>query len=65
MQEWSKLDCHGPYPVGRYHHAAVCLDYGKEHPMLFVTGGFDQKGKVLSDCWMLNIVSGNWTKVRE
>ena len=62
MQEWSKLDCCEPCPVGRSHHAAVCLE--GEHPLLFVTGGKDQRINVLNDCWMLDILSGNWREVR-
>ena len=64
MQEWSKLDCHGPCPVRRSPHASVCVNYGGEHPLLFVTGGEDKNFKDLSDCWLLDIVSGNWREVR-
>ena len=33
-------------------HAAVCLDYGGDHPQLFVTGGVDGSKKILSDACM-------------
>ena len=64
MQEWRKLDCHEPCPVGRSYHAAVCIGYGGEHPQLLVIGGWDEDKTVLNDCWMLDIVSGSWREVR-
>ena len=64
MQHWSKLDHHegGPRPVGRWGHAAICLDYGNR-PQLFVTGGFSGSMKVLSDAWMMDMQSGRWREV--
>ena len=66
MQHWSKLDHHDgvPYPVARDRHAAVCLNYGGDHPQLFVVGGIDIGSKVLNDAWMLDIQSGRWREVR-
>ena len=64
MQEWRKLDCHEPCPVERTYHAAVCIGYGGEHPQLLAIGGRGENLTVLSDCWMLDIVSGNWREVR-
>ena len=63
-QEWRKLDCHEPCPVERSCHAAVCIGYGLEHPQLLVIGGWDENLEVLNDCWMLDIMSGNWREVR-
>ena len=53
-----------PCPVARNGHAAVCLDYGGDHPQLLVTGGRDAGTKVLSDVWMLDVQSGRWREVR-
>ena len=66
MQHWSKLDHHEgePCPVARDLHAAVCLDYGGNHPQLLVTGGRGAGDKVLSDAWMLDVQSGRWREVR-
>lgn len=50
--------------MGRSHHAAVCIGYEGERPQLMVIGGLDEKYEVLNDCWMLDIVSGNWREVR-
>ena len=36
-----------PCPVARCDHAAVCLDYGGDHPQLLVIGGRDAGNKVL------------------
>ena len=49
--------------VGRYSHAAVCLDYGGEKPLLLVTGGLDETGTVLSDMWLIEVFSGRRKKV--
>ena len=66
MQHWSELDHHEgqPCPVARFRHAAVCLDYGGDHPQLLVTGGTENSDKVLSDAWMLDVQSGRWREVR-
>ena len=45
-------------------HAAVCLDYGGDHPQLFVTGGVDGSKKILSDAWILDMETGKWSEVR-
>ena len=62
MQHWNKLDHHEgePCPVARYGHAAVCLDYGGDHPQLLVIGGMGAGNKVLNDAWMLDVQSGRW-----
>ena len=53
-----------PCPVARDSHAAVCLDYGGDHPQLLVIGGRDGGNKVLNDAWMLDVQSGRWREVR-
>ena len=53
-----------PCPVARDGHAAVCLNYGGDHPQLLVTGGRGADGKVLNDAWMLDVQSGRWREVR-
>ena len=53
-----------PCPMARNGHAAVCLDYGGDHPQLLVTGGKGVGNKILSDGWMLDVQSGRWRKVR-
>ena len=53
-----------PCPVARDIHAAVCLDYGGDHPQLLVTGGRGAGNKVLSDVWVLDVQSGRWREVR-
>ena len=60
------MDCHEgqPCPVARDGHAAVCLDYGGDHPQLLVIGGKDAVDKVLSDAWLLDVQSGRWREVR-
>ena len=65
MQEWSKLAHHvgEPCPVGRSYHAAVCLDYGGDHPQLLVIGGLGNGDKTLSDAWLLDVQSRRWRKV--
>ena len=65
LQHWSVLDkSEGPWPVGRHRHAAVCLWNGGDHPQLLVTGGMDEKNKVLSDMWLLDLHAGRWREVR-
>ena len=66
MQHWSKLVNHSgePFPVRRSRHAAVCLNYGGDHPQLLVTGGLDISKKVLNDAWILDVYSGKWREVR-
>lgn len=53
----------GPCPSRRDSHAAVCLDYGGDHPQLFIIGGIDNDKKALSDGWMLDVNSGKWREV--
>lgn len=49
--------------MGRRNHAAVCVDYGGDHPQLLVTGGRDNANKILSDVWMLDLQSWKWKEV--
>ena len=65
MQHWSRLDIKegDPYPVKRSGHAAVCLEYGGDHPQLLVTGGRGIGNKVLNDVWILDIQSRRWKQV--
>lgn len=57
-----------PWPIARCDHAAVILSghAGRQpHPILVIAGGIDNKGIMLTDCWLLDIVSGGvWMKVR-
>ena len=63
MQHWSKVDNVGePCPVGRYGHAAVCLNYGEDQPQIFIFGGRDEDD-VFSDGWILDVQSGRWREV--
>ena len=66
LQNWTKLNKSGggPWPEGRSHHAAVCLNYGQQYPQLLVTGGWDRQDKPLADLWILDIERGSWRKVR-
>ena len=66
-QEWTKLEKpHGaPWPVGRSIHAACCLNYGDEEPVLLITGGIDKNNDTLKDAWLLHVNSGKWREVRE
>ena len=52
------------WPEGRYYHTACCVNYGKDHPMVLMSGGVDKGNNVLRDMWILDIDSGKWTKVR-
>jgi len=58
-QEWTKLEKpHGaPWPVGRSIHAACCLNYGDDEPVLLVTGGIDDNDNTLKDAWLLEVNS--------
>ena len=64
MQNWSKMDKHvgESSPVGRYGHAAVCLNYGEDQPQIFIFGGYDG-GKRLNDGWILDVQSERWRGV--
>lgn len=66
MQHWSKLELSAdePCPVGRSHHAAVCLNYGESHPHLLMTGGLGDNYKTLSDVWLMDVHSRKWMQVR-
>ena len=66
-QEWAKLEKpHGaPWPVGRSGHAACCLNYRDDKPVLLMTGGVDDNDNTLKDAWLLEVNSGRWREVRE
>ena len=51
-------------PEERDDHAACCLNYGQQFPLLLMTGGQDKQNKPLGDVWILDIERGNWRKVR-
>jgi len=51
--------------MGRYNHAAVCLEYEREKALLLVSGGVDAAGTVLSDTWLIEIYSGRRRKVNK
>ena len=57
------------WPEARGRHAACCLNYGEDHPVLLIFGGMgkdemNQRRKVLGDMWILDVDSGKWTEVR-
>ena len=52
-----------PWPMGRSGHAACCLNYGKDSPMLVMFGGLDDNKKVLGDLWVFDVNSGKWREV--
>ena len=54
-----------PWPVGRVRHAACCLNYGDDKPVLLMTGGVDGYDSTLKDAWLLEVNSGRWREVRE
>ena len=66
MQSFSELKLleGGPVPVGRAGHAACCLNYGSPTPQLLISGGRDDYGTILSDSWILDVVSRRWWEVR-
>ena len=51
--------------MGRSGHAACCLNFGDEEPVLLMTGGVDDNGNTLKDAWLLEVNSGRWREVRE
>lgn len=65
LQHWSKLNKPGgePWPEERAGHASCCLNYGKQHPQLLVTGGENRCYEVLGDAWILDVESVRWRKV--
>ena len=48
-QEWTKLEREegAPWPVERDDHAACCLNYGDDEPVLLMTGGTDKNYNTL------------------
>ena len=53
-----------PQPIGRWYHAACCLNYDDDHPKVLISGGVDKDSNVLGDMWILDVYSGKWTEVR-
>ena len=51
--------------MAREGHASVCLGYDGDHPQIVVIGGIDDDDKVLSDMWLLDVVSGRWREVND
>ena len=51
--------------MAREGHASVCLGYDGDHPQIVVIGGIDDDYKVLSDMWLLDVVSGIWREVSD
>ena len=66
-QQWTKVEREegAPWPVGRSRHAACCLNYDDDQPVLLMTGGIDKNSNTLGDAWLLDIHSGRWREVRE
>jgi len=65
MQHWTKLVKSGPWPEERFHQAACCLNFDREHPQLLVTGGQNRQNKALEDIWILDVDLRRWRKVRK
>ncbi len=65
LQIWTKLQssARGPWPVGRWRHAASCIQYGEDRPRLLVTGGVGSGGNLLGDAWLLDVNPGSWKEV--
>ena len=51
------------WPVKRCYHAACCLNYGQEHPLLLISGGTTKDYKTLGDAWLLSVATGTWKQV--
>ena len=51
--------------MGRAKHAACCLNYGNDQPLLLMTGGVEKNGNTLKDAWLFDVNSGRWREVRE
>jgi len=64
---WTKLEQSegAPWPVGRDDHAACCLNFEEDEPVLLMTGGTDDNGNTLNDVWLLDVNSRRWREVRE
>ncbi len=64
LQHWTKLQkSGGPWPKERSGHAACCIDYSGENPLLLVSGGVDKGDNVLKDAWLLNVNAATWKEV--
>ena len=53
-----------PWPEARAGHAACCLNYHGDDPVVLVSGGLSKNNIVLRDLWILNVDHGKWTEVR-
>ena len=51
-------------PNSRNSHAACCVNYGEDHPMVLVSGGVNKSNCILGKMWILYVDSGRWTEVR-
>jgi len=51
--------------VARCNHAACCINYGDDQPVLLMTGGTDKNYNTLSDAWLFEVNSRKWREVRE
>ena len=51
--------------MGRESHAACCLNYGDDEPILLMTGGVNDNYNTLKDAWLLEVNSGRWKEVRD
>ena len=51
--------------MGRMSHAACCLNYEDDEPVLLMTGGIDDNRNTINDAWLLDVNSGRWREVRE
>ena len=52
-----------PWPIGRSYHAACCLGFGSDHPLLLVTGGIDNDDNLLRDVWIFDMSNRRWKEV--
>ena len=52
------------WPEERTAHAACCLNYGEDSPMVLVSGGVGKNDEVLEDMWILDVNSCKWIDVR-
>ena len=52
-------------PKPRQGHAACCLNFGEDHPVVVVSGGLCSSCFMAeNDMWIHEVDSGEWTKVR-
>ena len=53
-----------PWPEERAGHAACCLNYNRNNPIVLVSGGLSMTNRVLRDLWILDVDYGKWKEVR-